>query len=474
MEAFSPYFFSVGVALVSFFSFLILGKLYDKTRSKLPPGTHGFPIIGETLQFVSSGPENFIHQRMEKYSDQVFRTSLVGEKMAVVCGAVGNKFLLYSANDSVLPWFPASVTKLLNWVDADPSSLKEVISKSRSFLHNEILRPESLRDYIAVMDSVARQHIKTDWEPFREVKVHPLCHKYTLSLACRLLLGVEDPSEAKRISDSFTITMKGMFALPLNLPGTTYSRALKEVNTLKQEFLRLIAQKRKIVLENRERAGSDVLSRTLVDGKDHFSSDSEIAVYLLGLMLPSYESISAAITFVLKHLAELPHIYDMVYKEHMEIAKSKAPQELLNWEDIKKMKYCWNVICETMRLTPPSLGTFREVKNDIHFGDFTIPKGWKILWSPFTTNKNSKYFPDPETFDPTRHDGDGPTPCTFIPFSAGPRMCPGKEYSMLVILVFIYNVVGKFKLEKLIPNEKILYNAGPVPANGLPIRLHPH
>jgi len=64
--------------------------------------------------------------------------------------------------------------------------------------------------------------------------------------------------------------------------------------------------------------------------------------------------------------------------EQMEIAKSKLPGELLNWDDINRMKYSWNVACEVMRIAPPLQGGFREAINDFIFNGFSIPKGWKV------------------------------------------------------------------------------------------------
>lgn len=50
-------------------------------------------------------------------------------------------------------------------------------------------------------------------------------------------------------------------------------------------------------------------------------------------------------------------------------------------------------------------------------------------------------------------------------------MCPGKEYVRLKLLVFIHNLATRFEIKKAIPDEKIINNPSPVPANGLLILL---
>lgn len=143
---------------------------FVKTRkhpnlNNLPPGSLGWPVIGETLEFLRWGyegkPEVFIRERMEKYDSRAFKTSMLGEPMVVFCGAAGNKFLFSNENKDVQVWWPSSVRKLLR------SSLVTKVgceAKTTRKLFMTFLNPEALRNYLAKMDSVACSHITTYWQ----------------------------------------------------------------------------------------------------------------------------------------------------------------------------------------------------------------------------------------------------------------------------------------------------------------------
>ncbi|XP_060189077.1 beta-amyrin 28-monooxygenase [Lycium barbarum] len=477
MELFYVFLLCLFVLLVSLsFLFLFNNKNKSTLSCPLPPGKSGWPVIGESLEFLSNGwkghPEKFIFNRISKYSSNVFKTHLFGEKVAAFCGASGNKFLFSNENKLVQAWWPSSVDKV--FPSSTQTSSKEEAIKMRKMLPN-FLKPEALQRYIGIMDHIAQRHFEA-WENQEEVLVFPLAKRYTFWLACRLFVSVEDPNHVAKLADPFDVLASGLISIPINLPGTPFYRAIKASNFIRKELVAIIKQRNIDLAEGKACVTQDILSHMLMtsDENGKFMHELDIADKILGLLIGGHDTASSACSFIVKYLAELPEIYDRVYKEQMEIAKSKGQGELLNWEDIQKMRYSWNVACEVLRLAPPLQGAFREALADFTFNGFSIPKGWKIYWSANSTHRNPEVFPEPLKFDPSRFEGSGPAPYTFVPFGGGPRMCPGKEYARLEILVFMHHLVKRFRWEKIIPDEKIVVNPMPIPAKGLPVRLYSH
>ncbi|KAG6388812.1 hypothetical protein SASPL_150248 [Salvia splendens] len=159
--------------------------------------------------------------------------------------------------------------------------------------------------------------------------------------------------------------------------------------------------------------------------------------------------------------------------EQTAIAKS-APGENLTWEDMEKMKYSWNVVHEALRLVPTAAGVFKEATADISFAGFITPNGMKTLWTPHSSHSNPEYFPDPEKLDPSRFKGSGPAPYTFVSFGGGARICPGRTYAKLAMLVLVHNLVTKFRIEKVIPHQKMISEFEATPSHGLHLHLYPH
>ncbi|XP_074337861.1 beta-amyrin 6-beta-monooxygenase-like [Apium graveolens] len=467
----------LSIILIVVVSLFIYFFVFQKTSANVPPGSSGWPLVGESIKFVLSGPQKFIEERTRKYSQDVFQTSLFGQKLAVFCGPQGNKFIF--ANDTKLlsSWWPLSLRKILFFPEFVQATSDEVTALTHEFM-SDILKPEALKQYIPVMDSMAREHVELEWVGNEVVKVFPVSKKYTFDLACRLFMSVVDAEHVARLAEHFQLITNGLFSVPIDLPGTAYNKAIKGGKLIRAELMKIISERKTEIRENKAEAASksDFLSRMLlVPGENRkFNIEEEISNNIVGLLFASFDTTSTAISFALKYLAENPHIYQEVQKEQMDIAKSKSEGELLKWEDIQKMRYSWNVVCETLRLIPPGLGSFREVVTEFTYAGFTIPKGWKTFWMVHTTHKNPKYFPDPETFNPSRFEGTGPAPYTFVPFGGGSKMCPGKEYARLEVLVFLHNIVTKFKFEKVKPQEKIVFHSFPVPMEGLPLRVIPH
>lgn len=318
MELFFCYFFLGFVFLV----LLSLQIAFYKHQSlfsfaNLPPGRTGWPILGETLEFLSTGwrghPEKFVFDRMFKYSQECFKTSILGEPVAFVCGPPGNKFLFSNENKFVTTWWPEAVNKVF------PTSLqtnsKEESKKMRKLLP-QFLKAEALQRYVSIMDTIAQRHFVSEWENKEDVFVFPLAKRYTFWLACRLFLSVDDPNHIARFADPFHLLVSGVISIPVNLPGTPFNKAIKAAEFIRKE-LRLIINQRKVDLaEKKATTTQDILSHmlTITDENGQNMSEMDIADKILGLLIGGHDTASIVISFIVKYLAELPHVYNAVYE----------------------------------------------------------------------------------------------------------------------------------------------------------------
>ncbi|KAI4366806.1 hypothetical protein MLD38_022630 [Melastoma candidum] len=298
-------------------------------------------------------------------------------------------------------WLPSSLTKVLIDPEIRGDLPKQTRRRMRGYLL-DFLKPEALKHYVPVKDSVAKEHLMRDWFPNDQMRVFPSVKDYTFTLACRNFMNIQNDQDVKKLCAPFANIMPGLFSVPDQHPGTPFNTC---------------GQGRE---QDEERSGNGRQRR------GDRAQDNR-------LLVASHETTSTAITMTVNYLAQFPHIYDQVYKEQQEIAKNKHDGETLTLEDTQKMKYSWNVACESMRLSP----RHREHSEKQHSGLCT--RLTRIL-STSRTQRSS---------DPMRFEGGGPVPFSFVPFGGGPRMCPGKEYARIQILTFIHNLVVRFRFEKV-------------------------
>lgn len=98
---------------------------------------------------------------------------------------------------------------------------------------------------------------------------------------------------------------------------------------------------------------------------------------------------------------------------------------------------------------------------------FTLPADSVFFVNIFDIHKNEKYWPKAKSFTPERFSPENITKhnlYAYFPFSAGPRMCigiyfflyflfykikcifVGHKYSMMALIVFVANIVRKYKI----------------------------
>ncbi|KHG20269.1 Cytochrome P450 [Gossypium arboreum] len=371
-----------------------------KCNGKLPPGSMGLPLLGETLSFFVTSNSIDIHpfvaQRMKRYGS-LFKTSLAGRPVVVSLDPDFNYFVLQQEDKLVELYY---------------------------------------------MDSVA----KLDWSKLPQVDLKHQTASILFNMASKILMScVPEENLGHDLSD----ILQGLMTFPVYFPGTTFYKCLKK----KEKALKLTSG----VLEERMNLyptdKGDLLEKMVGDmGNEAGLTKQFVSHALFGLLIATIETIAPTTTLAAKYLLDNPSALQHLTEEHERIVKKREDAKSgVSWDDYKSMTFTHYVINETLRLGNFLPGIFRRTIADIPVDGYTIPKGWILLIIPAVHHLDPNTYEDPLAFNPWRWKNIGRNTMAkkFIPFGGGNRACTGAEFSRVLVAVFLHVWLSKYRLTKL-------------------------
>ncbi|KAI3772305.1 hypothetical protein L6452_03487 [Arctium lappa] len=441
----------------------------EKKLRRLPPGSLGWPYIGETLKLYTENPNSFFSNREKRYG-KIFKTHILGCPCVMISSPEIAKMVLVTESHMFKPTYPPSKEKMIGpeaiFFHQGPyhSHLKKLIQSS--FL------PSTIKRSVPQIEDIVLRFLPT-WEHKNTINTLQEMKMYAFEVAMISVFGNKlEATEMEGIKGLYQCLEKGYNSMPLDLPGTPFNKAMKARKGL-NEKLRRIIEKRKESGENGEGLLGEFLLSNEKEGMKMKMNESQIADNIIGVIFAAHDTTASVLTWLLKYLHHHPHLLDAVRKEQEEIrCKRVEANRGITWEDTRCMPLTTRVIQETLRAASILSFTYREAVEDVEMEGYLIPKGWKVLPLFRTIHYSSDFFPHPNKFDPSRFQV-SPRPNTYMPFGNGAHSCPGSDLAKLEMLVLLHHLTTTLRWEVIGEDDGIQYVPFPVPLHGLPIKVRP-
>jgi cytochrome P450 len=113
------------------------------------------------------------------------------------------------------------------------------------------------------------------------------------------------------------------------------------------------------------------------------------------------------------------------------------------------LRFTRDVFRETLRLYPPVPMMVRETVKAEEFRGRKIRPGAQVVLSPWHLHRHERIWENPDGFDPDRWTGAGREASRdgYLPFSRGPRVCPGAGFAMLEGTLMLAHLVRTYRFQ---------------------------
>jgi cytochrome P450 len=164
----------------------------------------------------------------------------------------------------------------------------------------------------------------------------------------------------------------------------------------------------------------------------------QVAIFFLA----GHETSASALAWALYLLATHPESQERV------AAEAAGLQPVFG--TVGALRFTRDVFREALRLYPPVPMLVRENLSDEDFRGRRVRAGAQVVISPWHLHRHERIWARPDDFDPDRwvtEAGRAASREGYLPFSKGPRVCPGAGFAMLEGPLMLAHLVRAFRFE---------------------------
>ena len=241
-----------------------------------------------------------------------------------------------------------------------------------------------------------------------------------------------------------------LFRAPVAIPtpaNIRYRRALRRLNETVHGMIR--------EWKSGGQNPNDLLSTILDAGapEEGRSLENQSRDEVVTLFLAGYETTALTLSWTWHLLSEHPEADRKLAAEIRTVLDGRRPTV----SDLSKFRYAEMVIMESMRLYPPAYAIGREALRDCEIGGYTVPAGTTLFLSQWVTQRDSRYFDEPEKFIPERWTMDfarNLPKYAYFPFGGGQRLCIGSSFALVETLLLLVTMAQEFRLAR-VPSHSV-------------------
>ncbi len=330
-----------------------------------------------------------------------------------------------------------------------------VISSGDLWLRQRrLMQPAFLSRQVAAYgeDMVALTRAATDsWVDGEVRDIHADMVRLAMTILVKTIFGMELRGRGEAILPAFADALRAMeqmivslWVLPAWVPTPRNLKLRRKVAVVDRLLYELIQERRQ------QENGTDLLS-VLIRARDEEEgsgmTDLQLRDEVMTLLIAGHETSALTLMYALHQLAEHPEAGRALREELATVMAGRPPTVA----DLPRLVYTERFVLEVLRLYPPFPHLSRVTVAATELGGYSLPAGTNVIVSPWVTQRDPRWFEDPEQFRPERW-ADGLAErlprFAFFPFMGGPRVCIGQHFAMMEIVLALATIAQRYQFTR--------------------------